>query len=127
MPTPRAGGKVTKVTDTTISIDVKGDTDKVITVNGSTKYKLGTEAATKADVTVGDWIDAQGSVSGDTFTAVTVNIRPDVAGGVVTAKTANTITVKGRDDKLTVIHVDASDEVQGPGQGCRDHRRHRRR
>jgi hypothetical protein len=107
VPTPRAGGKVTAVTDTTITVDGKGDTNTVMTVNGSTKYLIGKDAATKADVTVGDWIGAQGSISGTTFTATTVTIRPDMAGGVVTAKTADSITVKGRDDELTVIHVDS--------------------
>jgi hypothetical protein len=105
VPTPKVAGKVTVVTDTMITLDVKGDTDKVIVVNGSTVYKLGKDAATKADVTVGDRIAAQGEVSGTTFTAITVTIAPDVAGGVVTAKTADSITVKGRDDKTTVIHV----------------------
>ncbi len=100
-----AAGKVTAVTDTTITVDGRGDTNTVITVNGSTVYKLGTDAAKKADVTVGDKIGAQGELNGTTFTASTVTIAPDVAGGVVTAKTADSITVKGRDDKTTVIHV----------------------
>ena len=105
VPTPKVAGKVTVVTDTMITVDGRGDTDKVIVVNGSTVYKLGKDAATKADVTVGDRITASGNVSGTTFTAITVTIAPDVAGGVVTAKTADSITVKGRDDKTTVIHV----------------------
>ena len=101
----KAAGKVTAVTATTITVDGKGDVNTVITVNGSTVYKLGKDAATKADVTVGDRIGVSGEVNGTTFTADTVIIAPDVAGGVVTAKTADSITVKGRDDKTTVIHV----------------------
>ncbi len=108
MPTPKAGGKVTAVTDTTITVDGKGDTNKVITVNGSTKYQVGKDAATKADVTVGDRITAQGDSQRDTFTAITVTIAPDVAGGKVTAVTATTITVDGRGDTNTVITVNGS-------------------
>ena len=106
--TPKAGGEVTAVSSTTISVTARNGTVTKITVNGSTTYVFGKEAATKADVTVGSRIHAEGSLDGTTFTATRVRIEPAVAGGEVTAKTSSSITVKGRDGKATTIHVSAA-------------------
>ena len=106
--TPKAGGEVSAVSGSTITVTGRDGTKTVITVNGSTTYLFGKDAGTKADVTVGSRIGAEGSVSGDTFTASRVVIQPSVAGGEVTAKTSTTITVKGRGDKTAIIHVDSS-------------------
>ena len=105
VPVPISAGEVTAVDATTITVKGKGDAARVITVDGSTAYKLGSAAGTKADVTVGSRIVAQGTVAGDTFTAITVTIEPAEVGGVVTGKTADSITVKKRDGSTTVIHV----------------------
>lgn len=105
IPTPVAGGEVTAVDATTITVKGKGDTTKVITVTGATVYQLGKATGTKADVKVGTLVSAQGTVSGDTFTAITVRISLPEVGGEVTAKTSDTITIKGRDGKTTVLHV----------------------
>lgn len=85
---PRVNGQVTAVTDTTITIKLRDGTSRVITVNGSTKYASGKDAATKADVKVDGYISAEGTTSGDTFTAVTVQVggkglpgRPGSPGG----------------------------------------------
>ena len=105
VPTPVAGGEVTAVDATSITVKGKGGTARVLTVNGSTGYKLGSAAGTKADVKVGSKVIAQGTEKGDAFTAITVTILPSEVGGVVTAKTANSITVKHGDGSTTVIHV----------------------
>ena len=105
VPTPVAGGDVTAVDATTITVKGKGDTTKLITVTGATVYQLGKTTGTKADVKVGTRVTAQGTTSGDTFTAITVWISIPEVGGDVTAKTSDTITIKGRDGKTTVLHV----------------------
>jgi hypothetical protein len=105
--TPKAGGEVTAVSGSTITVAGRDGTKTVITVTGSTTYLFGKDAGTKADVAVGSRIAAEGTRSGDTFTASRVLIQPSVAGGVVTAKTSSTITVKGRDGKASTIHVDS--------------------
>ncbi len=105
VPTPVAGGEVTAVDATTITVKGKGGATRVITVNGSTAYKLGSAAGSKADVKVGVRVAAQGTVSGDTFTAITVRIQPAEVGGVVTGKTGDSITVKRADGSTAVIHV----------------------
>ena len=93
---------------TTITVKGKRDAARVITVNGSTVYKLGSAAASKADVKVGSDVTAAGTLDGDTFTAITVWIaRPSVAGEV-TGKTADTITIKRKDGSTATIHVSST-------------------
>ena len=103
--TPKAGGKVSAVTSTTVTVTAPDGTKTDITVNGSTTYLVGKDAGTKSDVIVGSRIVADGTKAGSTFTATQIVIEPSVAGGEVTAKTNSTITVKGRDGKPVTIHV----------------------
>jgi hypothetical protein len=105
VPTPNAGGEVTAVGASSITVKGKGSETKVITVTDATVYQLGKAAGSKADVKVGVKVSAAGTVNGDTFTAITVRISlPDVEGEV-SAKTADSITIKHRDGSTTVIHV----------------------
>jgi len=70
----------------------------------------------KSDVAVGSDIDAQGSKSGDTFTATTVKVKlPHIGGGVI-AKTSDSITVKDPDGTTRTIHVTGSTTYQVKGQ-----------
>ena len=104
--TPKAGGEVTAVTSDSITVTARGGTKTTITVDSGTKYFFGKDAGTKADVTVGSRIAADGTKSGDTFTAARIVIQPAISGGEVTAKTGTTITVKGLGGKAATIHVD---------------------
>ena len=118
VPTPKAGGKVTAIGSTTLTVAGRGGDTKVITVNGSTAYITGKDtAATKGDVVVGSQILALGTVSGDTFTATTVRILPSVVGGEVTAKTSTSLTLKTRDGKSVTVHIDSSTKVFVRGKG----------
>lgn len=114
--TARAGGEVTAIDGNGITFKARGGTTRVIIVTGSTVYKLGPTTASKSDVKVGTDIDAQGTVSGDTFTAISISIRLAHAGGEVTAKTSDSITVQNRDGSKTVIHVTSSTIYKGRGQ-----------
>lgn len=105
VPTPRAAGEVTAVTASSMTLKGRGDQTRTITLNGSTAYQLGKTKGDKSDVTVGSRVVVEGAVSGSTFTALTVHIALSSAGGEVTAKTADSITVRRRDGKTTVIHV----------------------
>jgi hypothetical protein len=110
VPTPKAAGEVTALTSSTMTLKGRGDKTRTITLTGSTTYTLGKTKAAKSDLAVGSRVVVEGSVSGDTFTALTVHIALSSASGEVTAKTASSITVKHRDGKTTVIHV-SSDTV----------------
>ena len=113
--TPKAAGEVTAVTSSTLTLKGRGDQTRTITLNGSTAYTLGKTKGAKSDVTVGSRVVVEGTVSGETFTAITVHIALSSASGEVTAKTASSITVKRRDGRTTVIHVssDTTFKVRG--------------
>ena len=112
VPTPITGGEVTAVGESTITVKGKGSETRVITVTDATVYQLGKAPGSKADVKVGVKVAAQGTESGDTFTAITVRVSlPDVTGEV-SAKTADSITIKHRDGTTTVVHVSAKTTYQ---------------
>ena len=116
VPTPISGGEVTAVGASSITVKGRGSATRVITVTDATVYQLGKAAGSKADVKVGVKVTAQGTVSGDTFTAITVRISlPDV-DGEVSAKTADSITIKHRDGSTTVIHVTAKTTFEKKGK-----------
>ncbi|MEA2630765.1 MAG: hypothetical protein QOE66_984 [Chloroflexota bacterium] len=114
--TPSAKGAVTKIDANDITITQPGGATRVITVTDSTVYKRGSAAASKADVKVGDDIQALGAVSGTTFTATSISIDLADAGGKVTAKTTGSITVLGGNGKSIVIHVTSSTTYEIRGQ-----------
>ncbi len=108
VPAAQAGGKVTAVSATTITITRRGGGTTTLTVNASTVYRQGGADASKADVKIGSTITAQGKPGSITaFTATVVRISLSRLSGEVTAKTANTVTVKQRDGTSVVVHVDA--------------------
>ena len=114
--TPKASGEVTKVDGDDITIKGRDGTTRVIAVTGSTVYKLGPSTGSKSDVKVGTTLAVKGTISGDTFTAISVNIKLALAGGEVTKVDGSDITIKGRDGTTTVIHVSGSTTYKVRGQ-----------
>ena len=112
----RAAGEVTAISGSTITVKKGNAAPQVVTVTSSTAYSLGKAKGSKSDVKVGSRITASGTVSGSTFTALTVNVALDHAAGDVTAKTSATITIKGRGGKTTVIHVSSSTTFKVKGK-----------
>jgi hypothetical protein len=109
VPAAKASGEVTAVSGNSITIKRRDGSTTTLTVNGSTVYKQGDVEASKADVKVGSKVNAEGKPgSSDAFTATVVRIALSKVTGEVTAKTANTITVKQRDGSSVVVHVDAA-------------------
>ena len=115
VPTPKAGGEVTAIGADSITVTKKGAT-RVITVTGSTVYTVGSAPGTKADVKVGSEIEAQGTVSGDTFTATAIEVELPNLGGEVTAKTGSAITVKKGDGTTATIHVSGTTKYKVKGR-----------
>ena len=116
VPTPKASGEVTAVTASSLTLKGRGDQTRTITLNGSTAYQLGKAKGARSDVKVGSRVVVEGTVSGDTFTALTVHIALSSASGEVTAKTADSITLKHRDGKTTVIHVSSDTQFKVRGK-----------
>ena len=101
-----------------ITIKHRDGSTQVLTVTGATTYSLGREPATKADVVVGVDVVAQGTVDGTGFAATSVHVALARAGGVVTATTKDTITIKGRGGATTVLHVSGSTTIKVKGKNA---------
>ena len=114
---PTVSGTVTEVGSGSFKLTARDGTTWTITTNASTAYKLGfsdtAPAGSTSDLKVGSIVVVQGtSAANDAMTAVTVRIQLPRAGGQVTAKTADTITVTRRDGTTSVIHVSSSTTYQ---------------
>ena len=116
VPTPKTAGEVTKVSGDDITLKRHDGSAQVITVTGTTVYTLGRATGSKADVKVGTFLDAEGTVTGTDFTATAIHVRLTNASGEVTAKTTDSITVKHRDGSTTVIHVTTSTKFAVKGK-----------
>ncbi len=113
---PHAVGTVTAVGADTITITRRDGTSQTITTTGTTTYRTGKAAGTRADVKVGTVIVATGENASDgTLTATSVDVRLPHVQGTVTATTADTITITGRDGTTVTIHVSSGTTFQVPG------------
>ena len=101
-------GTVSDVSSSGFKVTTRDGSVWTIAINGSTKYQFGTGTGSLADVTNGTVALVQGTKTGDNaLTALTVHVKADRAIGTVTAKTADSITIKQRDGSSLTIHVDA--------------------
>ena len=105
---PSVRGTVSDVSATGFKVTTRDGSVWTIAINGSTKYQFGTGTGALADVKNGTVALVQGTSTGDNaLTALTVRVAADKAVGTVTAKTANSITIKKRDGTSVTIHVAA--------------------
>lgn len=113
---PHAAGTVTAVGADTITITLRDGTTRSITTTGTTTYRTGKAGGTRADVTVGTAIVAIGEKAADgSLTASSVGVRLPHVRGIVTATTADTITISRRDGTTLTIHVSSDTTFQVPG------------
>jgi hypothetical protein len=113
---PQADGSVKAVDATSITLTAPDGSTKTIGITSATKYTLKGQAATAADIKVGDRVHALGTTdTAGSFTATTVDIAPAVVGGTVTAKTASSITITDRGGTTVTIHVDSTTTYQTRG------------
>lgn len=115
VPTPKASGEVTAVSSNSLTLKRRNGETQTITLTGSTLYKVGKAEGSKSNVKVGSKVTIQGTTSGDTFTALTVHIRPTIVAGEVTAKTSDSLTLKLRDGSSIVVHVSADTKYRVRG------------
>lgn len=67
-----AGGKVTSISDLTITVTGPDDTTKDIVTTSDTTFTLDDESASLSDIAVGQFIMAEGATDDDVFTATSV-------------------------------------------------------
>jgi len=105
---PTIRGQASAVTSGGFKVTTRDGSVWTVTVNGSTKYSYGQGNGSLADVKDGTTVVVSGTTSGDNaLTALGVRVAPDRAVGTVTAKTADSITIKQRDGSSLTVHVDA--------------------
>ena len=105
VPVPTAGGEVTAVDASSITVKGRAGVTRVITVTDATVYQLGKAPGSKADVKVGQHVIAQGTATADSFTATRVRVSLPAVAGVVSGTTVDSITITRRDGSTTVIHL----------------------
>jgi Domain of unknown function (DUF5666) len=105
---PSIQGKASAITSSGFKVTTRDGSVWTVTVDGSTKYSFGRGTGSLADVKDGQPVRVAGNVTGDNqMTALNVQVAGDRAAGTVSAKTADTITIKKRDGSSVTIHVDA--------------------
>lgn len=105
---PSIQGKASAITSTGFKVTTRDGSVWTVTVDGSTTYSYGQGAGKLSDVKDGQPVATSGTVTGDNaMTATTVRVAGDRAAGTVTAKTADSITIKRRDGSSLTIHIDA--------------------
>ena len=104
---PTIRGQASAVTSSGFKVTTRDGSVWTVTVNGSTKYAYGQGDGSLADVKDGTTVVVSGTTTGDNaITALGVRVAPR-AVGTVTAKTADSITIKKRDGSSLTVHVDA--------------------
>jgi hypothetical protein len=113
---PTIRGQASAVTSTGFKVTTRDGSVWTVTVNGSTKYAFGQGDGSLADVKDGTTVVVAGNTTGDNaMTALGIRVAPDRAVGTVTAKTADTITIKRRDGSTLTVHVDADTSFRVAG------------
>lgn len=114
---PSVGGTVSAVSASGFKVTTRDGSIWTIAINGTTKYQYGTGTGTLADVKNGTVALVQGTKTGDNaLTALTVRVAGDRAVGTVSAKTANSITIKTRDGSSVTVHVGSGTTYQAAGK-----------
>jgi hypothetical protein len=104
---PSVRGEVSDVTSSGFKVTSRDGAVWTITVDGTTAYRYGSGEGSLADVTNGTTVVVLGTSTGDNaLTALTVRVKPDRAIGTVTAKTADSITIRTRGGATVTVHVD---------------------
>ncbi len=118
---PSVGGTVSELTGSGFKVTTRDGSVWTITTDGATVYRYGAADGTRADIANGDRVVVLGESTGDNaLRATTVQVAGDRAVGTVTAKTADTITIRTRGGETVTVHVSSDTEyrirdVEDPG------------
>ena len=116
---PTVRGQASAVTSSGFKVTTRDGSVWTVTVNGSTKYSFGQGDGTLADVKDGTTVVVSGTTTGDNaIAALGVRVKPDRAVGTVSAKTADSITIKKRDGSSLTVHVDKDTTFRVAGKGA---------
>lgn len=120
-------GTVSAVGSTSLSVNVRDDSVKVVVVDADTKFSINGKTEIRlADIKVGDKVMIKGEIEdngGLEADRVVVMVRPQRAFGEVTAKTDNSITIKNNvtgDVKTLTVNPDTKVMVNGEAKTAAD-------
>jgi hypothetical protein len=103
---PTIRGTASSVTSSSFKVTTRDGSVWTVTVDGSTKFAFGVGTGSLADVKDGTTVVVSGNTTGENaLMALGVRVAPDRAVGTVTAKSADSITIKRRDGSSLTIHV----------------------
>ena len=107
---PQAGGKVTAISGSTITIQDRQGATQAIHTSASTTVQRAGQTASLSDIAVGTQIGAEGTKNSDgSLNAEAIQIVLPRAGGQIKSVSGTTITVTDpRGASTTTIHVTAS-------------------
>lgn len=113
---PTIRGEASAITSSGFKVTTRDGSVWTVTVNGDTAYSYGKGSGTLADVKDGQAVRVAGTITAENqMTATSVRVAGDRAVGTVTAKTADTITIRKRDGSSLTIHVDGDTTYRVPG------------
>ena len=105
---PTIQGTASDITSNGFKVTTRDGSVWTVTVDSETTYGYGQGTGTLSDVKTGEPVRVAGTITADNqMTATNVRVAGDRAVGQVTAKTADTITIKKRDGSTVTIRVDA--------------------
>ncbi len=115
---PTVAGTVGEVTANGFTVKTRDGSTWTIALTGSTTFALGSGTGSKSDVVAGTRVLVQGdSPAANQLTALRVRVAADHTLGTVTAKTADSITIKSRDGSTRTIHVGSDTTFRVAGTG----------
>lgn len=113
---PHVGGTITAIGASSLTIELKDGTSKVVALTGDTVYRRLRADITKGDLAVGDRIGAEGTVdSGGAFTALVVKVKVPHVKGELTAKTATSLTLTKKDGTTVTVALTSDTAYVIPG------------
>jgi Domain of unknown function (DUF5666) len=120
---PRGGGgvvgpiTVTAVDGSSVSLKTADGWTRTITLSDSTKISKGGAAITASDLAVGDTVRLDQTRKDDgTYTVAAIVVELPRVAGTVTARDADSITIKGFDGTVSTIHVGAKTSYRVAGK-----------
>lgn len=110
---PSIGGTVSELSDGGFKVTTRDGSVWTVATDGSTAYRYGAADGSRADVANGDRVLVLGESTGDdALRATTVQVAGDRVAGTITAKTADTITIRTRGGETLTVHLSSDTEYR---------------
>jgi hypothetical protein len=110
------GVSITAINGSNLNLATEDGWTRTIAVTSTTTITKGGKSIALGELAVGDKVRFSQTKNADgTFTVTAIQVVLPSVAGTVTAKTATTITVEGRDGTSATIHVDANTTYEVAG------------